>query len=88
MNNSQFSEKRVSGAAAAVRASPNSTSYCFRSSDHTVSASFLTCASFQLLSSPLSACLREPLALWKKSKHKEERLRVPEGGDNTRQVTA
>lgn len=87
-NNSQFSERSVSYAAAAVRASLNSTSYCFGSRDHTISACFLTCASSQLLSSPFSACLQEQLALWKKSKHKEERLHVPEGSDNTRQVTA
>lgn len=87
MNNSQFSERSVSCAAAAVQASPNSTSYCFGSRDHTVSACFLAGASFRLLSSPFRACLQEQLALWKKSQHQEERLCVPEGGDNTRQVT-
>lgn len=88
MNNSRFSERSVSCAAAAVQASPNSTSYCFGSRYHTVSACFLTGASSRLLSSPFSACLQEQLALQKKSKHQEERLHVPEGGDNTRQVTA
>lgn len=68
MNKSQFSERSVSCAAAAVWASPNSTSYCFGSRDHTIPACFLTWASSQLLSSPFSACLQEQLALWKKSK--------------------
>lgn len=87
-NHSQSSERSESCAAAAVQASPTSTSYCFGSRDHTISACFLTSASSQLLSSCFNACLQEQLAFWKKSKHKEERLHVPEGNDNTRQVTA
>lgn len=88
MNNSQFNERSASCAASAVQASPNSTSHCFGSRDHTISACFLICASSQLLSSPFSACLQEQLALWKKSKHKEKRLHVPEGSDNVSQFTA
>lgn len=76
MNNSQFNERNVSCAAAAVQASSNSTSRCFGSKDHTSSACFLICTPSQLPSSPFSACLQERLALWKKSKHRQERLQV------------
>lgn len=81
MNNSQSSERSESSAAAAVQASPTSTSYCFGSRDHTISACFLTSAPSQLLSSCFSACLQEQLPFWKKSRHKEKRLHVPEGSD-------
>lgn len=76
MNNSQFNERNVSCAAAVVQASSNSTSHCFGSKDHTISACFLICTPSQLPSSPFSACLQERLALWKKSKHRQERLQV------------
>lgn len=81
MIHSQSNERSESCAAAAVQASPTSTSYCFGSRHRTISACFLTSAPSQLLSSCFSACLQEQLPFWKKSKHKEERLHVPEGRD-------
>lgn len=66
----------MSCTAAAVQASSSSTSHCFGSKDHTISACFLICTPSQLPSSPFSACLQERLALWKKSKHRQKRLQV------------